>query len=110
VLTPTQLQQAMDASRPMPYTPWWAISTLRPPPPVRPSEPPKPPPTEIVRTTSYQAPEAPAAVEDTSYLPSGQITSEVVPVWQALLDVSVWRSRPLWWRLAASLVVKRPNR
>ena len=32
------------------------------------------------------------------------------PVWQALLDVSVWRSRPWWWRLAASLVVKRLNR
>jgi hypothetical protein len=32
------------------------------------------------------------------------------PVWQALLDVQVWRSRPWWWRLAASLVVKRLNR
>ena len=28
-------------------------------------------------------------------------------VWQAVLDVTVWRSRPWWWRLAASLVVKR---
>ena len=34
----------------------------------------------------------------------------VVPVWQALLDVTVWRTRPWWWRLAASLVVKRLRR
>jgi hypothetical protein len=33
--------------------------------------------------------------------------SEVEPVWQALLDVTVWRSRPWRWRLAASIVVKR---
>jgi hypothetical protein len=32
------------------------------------------------------------------------------PVWQALLDVTVWRSRPWWWRLAARLTVKRLNR
>jgi hypothetical protein len=36
---------------------------------------------------------------------------EPVPTWQALLDVSVWRtSRPWWLRVAASLVVKRLNR
>ena len=34
---------------------------------------------------------------------------EVVQVWQALLDVRVWRSRR-WWRVAASVVVKRLNR
>jgi hypothetical protein len=34
---------------------------------------------------------------------------EVRPAWQALLDISVWRSRWLW-RLAASLVVKRLSR
>ena len=33
-----------------------------------------------------------------------------VPTWQALLDVTVWRSRPWWLRVAASLVVKRLNR
>jgi hypothetical protein len=36
--------------------------------------------------------------------------SEVEPVWQALLDIQVWRSRPWWLRVAASLVVKRLNR
>jgi hypothetical protein len=35
---------------------------------------------------------------------------EVVPVWQAVLDLRVWRSRPWWLRAAASLVVKRLNR
>jgi hypothetical protein len=40
-----------------------------------------------------------------------QVTrSEVEPVWQALLDIQVWRSRPWWLRVAASLVVKRLNR
>jgi hypothetical protein len=33
-----------------------------------------------------------------------------VPVWQALLDVQVWRSRPWWLRVAATLVVKRLGR
>jgi hypothetical protein len=37
-------------------------------------------------------------------------TVEVEPVWQAVLDVTVWQSRPWWWRLAASLVVKRLGR
>ena len=45
VLTPAQIQQAMDTvGRPMPYTPWWAISTLRP-------SPRKPSSTGIVRAS-----------------------------------------------------------
>jgi len=39
--------------------------------------------------------------------PTTKFEAEVVPVWQALLGVSVWRTRPWCWRLAASLVVKR---
>ena len=53
----------------------------------------------------YQAPVACTAVPAAPEAPATK--SEVEPVWQALLDVSVWRSRPWWWRLAASLVVKR---
>jgi hypothetical protein len=40
--------------------------------------------------------------------PATIANATVEPVWQALLDVSVWRSRRWWW-LAASLVVKRLN-
>jgi hypothetical protein len=43
-------------------------------------------------------------------IPAGITLPESVPAWQALLDVSIWRSRPWWWRVAASLVVKRLNR
>ena len=32
------------------------------------------------------------------------------PVWQALLDIQVWRTRPWWLRVVASLVVKRLGR
>jgi hypothetical protein len=53
----------------------------------------------VVASDAAVATEAPVATPD-----------EVVPVWQALLDVRVWRSRPWWWRLAASVVVKRLNR
>jgi hypothetical protein len=41
--------------------------------------------------------------------PRGATLPEVEPVWQALLDVTVWRSG-WWWRLAASLVVRRLGR
>jgi hypothetical protein len=73
--------------------------------PYTPPKPPQPASTEIVRTEPYEPPVAVAAA------PEAPATKfEVGPVWQALLDVSVWRSRPWWWRLAASLVVKRLGR
>jgi hypothetical protein len=53
---------------------------------------------EMVATVSNDTVATPAA------------KSEVEPVWQAVLDINVWRSRPWWWRLAASLVVKRLGR
>jgi hypothetical protein len=56
------------------------------------------------------ATEAPVTSEDPQVGTTVPSKSEVEPVWQALLDVSVWRSRPWWWPLAASLVVKRLNR
>jgi hypothetical protein len=84
--------------------------TFRLPPPymfgssLRPSAPLEPPATSttgIVRTPAHEAPVAVAAA------PEAPATKfDVGPVWQALLDVRVWRSRR-WWRLAASLVVKR---
>jgi hypothetical protein len=36
--------------------------------------------------------------------------SEVEPVWQVLLDVTVWRSRPWWLRVVVALVVRRLGR
>ena len=90
-----------EAARLTPYRSWPPVrsfptslhSDYRPP------EPPEPPTTEIVRTEP-----SPVAVQRHQEAPG-----EVRPVWQALLDISAWRSRR-WWRLAASLVVKRLDR
>jgi hypothetical protein len=91
----------MDACHPISYTPWWAVSTLRPLPPVRPSVP-------VSRDVVGPAvPEAPEAAEEMSTVPNGTVNIPLEPVWQALLDVTVWRSRPWWLRLAASIVVRR---
>jgi hypothetical protein len=70
-----------------------------PEPPHKPAAPSEPPTTGIVPAELYKAPAAVAAPA-TGF--------EVKPVWQALLDVSVWRTRR-WWRMAASLVVRRPG-
>ena len=72
--------------------------------PLRPSKPTTTPTTEIVRTPAYEAPVASEVVLD----PAPEHT-EVVPTWQALLDLRVWRTRPWWLRVAASLVVRRRN-
>ena len=67
--------------------------------------------SEIVPKAVHEAPAAaervPASPE-LSGIPDTPLP-EVGPVrvWQAPLDVSVWRSRPWWLRVAASLVVKR---
>lgn len=74
--------------------PWMYSSLLRP---SKPSKPTTLPTTEIVRTPAYEAPVAPEQPAE----------FEVVPVWQALLDVRVWRTRPWWWRLVGSIVVRR---
>jgi hypothetical protein len=103
-LTAQQLADAMAVA---------ARDTFRPPPPwayssfMRSSAPSKPtttPTTEIVRTPAYEAPVASEVVLD----PAPEHT-EVVPTWQALLDLRVWRTRPWWLRVAASLVVRRRN-
>jgi hypothetical protein len=109
--TVEQLAEAIAAAGRYGYRPpLWMFSSLRP---YTPSKPPKPPTTEsteIVRTTSYEPPVASAAAPEPPAVPATKVEAEVVPVWQALVDVTVWRSRPWWWRLAASLVVKRLNR
>ena len=50
----------------------------------------------------------PAAIDTASQRHGSEV--EPVPVWQTLLDLRVWRSRPWWLRVAASLVVKRLSR
>jgi hypothetical protein len=88
---------------------------------LRASAPPPPPTTPTTATTEIvpkgltAAPApvaaAPAAVEDKELeVVQPEVDLLQVPVWQALLDVRVWRSRPWWLRVAASLVVKRLNR
>jgi hypothetical protein len=59
-------------------------------------------------TQSLVAPEAPEA----SQLSVSKRHTEVEPAWQwqALLDIAVWRTRPWWLRVVASLVVKRLGR
>jgi hypothetical protein len=88
----------------------WMYSTLLPYRPPVASKPRREQTAEIVPKAAYEAPVtaevAPAAVE--RYFPLGEITSE--PVWQARADITIWRPRPWWLRVAASLVVKRLNR
>lgn len=79
------------------------------------SLPPERPVSEDVQSVrAAKLPEASAALAATrseaAIVATSTTRSEVEPVWQVLLDVSVWRSRPWWWRLAASLVVRRLGR
>jgi len=72
----------------------WMYSTLRA---SAPPKPPATPATEIARATSLAPPvasEGHAVAPDATI--AGATVTEVVPTWQALLDVTVWRSRP-WW-------------
>jgi hypothetical protein len=92
-----------------------ARDTYRPPPPwmyssLRPAAPSKPPTitTEIVRSIEDRQPPA-APVAAPAAARASNTRSEVEPVWQALVDVTVWRSRPWRLRVAASLVVRRRN-
>jgi hypothetical protein len=87
----------MDAYRPMSYAPWWAISTLRPPPPVRPSE--SLAGTDvIVASESLTAPQK--AAEDAAGSARG-VTMQ--------LDIRFWRTR-WWWRLAVKAAVRYVER
>jgi hypothetical protein len=83
---------------------------------LRASPPPKPqqPAGEVVarkepaHVASRGVTAPPAAIDTVSQRHGSEV--EPVPVWQALLDLRVWRSRPWWLRVAASLVVKRLSR
>jgi hypothetical protein len=94
-------------------SPWMYSSLLRA---SVPSKPPTTPTTDVgarAPTSVVGLPVASEVVARATTLPEvgadRPTLPEVEPVWQALLDVRVWRSRR-WWRLAASLVVKRLNR
>jgi hypothetical protein len=123
MLNPAQLAEAMAEARQQRtvWPQWEPFSTLRPtPPPKRPSAPPPSPPVPVSRDVG--ANEAQGLAVPSKPADDVVAAPEVIavtkrdgdrleqPVWQALLDVSVWRSRPWWWRLAASLVVKRLGR
>jgi hypothetical protein len=73
-----------------------------------PSPPPERPVSGDVQSVSRTAMVAEASEAEMVAPPA--TTSEIDRVWQVLLDIAVWRSRPWWWRLAASLVVKRLGR
>jgi hypothetical protein len=98
VLTPAQIQAAMDdVCRPLPYTPWWAVSTLRP-------SPRKPSNTGIVRPPEPLSgdivpdpiPEYPPAIS------KPPVAAERLGV-TVQLDVAAERRRSFWWRLVAKL-------
>jgi hypothetical protein len=92
-----------------PPAPWWAPSS--PWSSLMPPEPPKPPAHTDVASRARSAHTVTEGPTVASRVNSVHAVTEfeVVPVWQASLEVSVWR--PRWWfRLAASLVVKRLNR
>jgi hypothetical protein len=102
--TSEQLAEAIAAVHRYGYHPapmlYSSLLPYRPPVARKPATTPT---TEIVRTPAYEAPVAPVE-------PATKFEAEPVPVLQALLDVTVWRSRPWWLRVAASVVVKRLNR
>jgi hypothetical protein len=82
-------------------------TSLRPSKPLQ--QPSKPVSGDIVADPIPEVPavsEAPRAAE---MAPSIAAKSDVEPVWRALLDVTVWRTR-WFWKLVASLDVKRLRR
>jgi hypothetical protein len=110
VLTPAELQQAMDAYRPMPYTPWWAISTLRPSlPPVRSSKPVSDAATPSESTAASDVIVASESITATGAgnparfgnLPQSDSARGVA----VQLDIRFWRGR-WWWRLVVRAAVR----
>jgi len=114
VLTPAQIQAAMDGvDRPMPWTPWWAISTLRP--------------TRHSEIKSVSSAMAEITSEKKSQQPSAPLSRDIVPdpnpeyppaIPEApraerlggvtvQLDVAVERRRTFWWRLVAKMQISR---
>jgi hypothetical protein len=54
--------------------------------------------------------EPPRALESLEAESNRADTAVSMPVWQALLDIQIWRTHPWWIRVVAKLVVKRLNR
>ena len=95
--TPAEIYAAM-ASVPRPavsaeFAPLLRPSMLQP-------APRKPISTQIVRTDLYEAP-TPVLCP---------VRSEDEPVWLLRIDVAAWRRKGWFWRLAASVVVRRAKR
>jgi hypothetical protein len=89
--TPQQLAAALEAAARYGYQPPPLVySSLLP---YRPPVPRKPASTEIVSTAVPMPPTVPVAAPEADLVAPSPTKSEIVPVWQALLDVSVWRSR-----------------
>jgi hypothetical protein len=81
--------------RPLPYNPFPSTLVASP---YKAPEPPTPASTELVRTTSFEAPTpvvGPVAVATISKGDGSQTATvsdvTVAPTWHALLDISVWR-------------------
>jgi hypothetical protein len=61
------------------------------------------------RCGGRESPGLTAAVHSEAATEAHRPADGLKPVWQALLDLRVWRTRPWWLRVAASLVVRRRN-
>lgn len=102
--TPAEIQAAMDAvPRPMSWPPWWAISTLRPSQPLKPSQPPQEPVGgAVVASGRYSRV---CCAECSAAIPEASTDAERLAGISMRLDISVWRL-PYVWRLLVSFVAR----
>jgi hypothetical protein len=115
-VTPAELQAAMDAvPRPMPYTPWWAVSTLRPSIP-SPQVDQNPHRAGFALSRDVVAdPDrgAPIITEAPVVISTGGNNLEDEPVLlggvTATLDITIWRTR-FFWRLLVKAAIRRLGR
>jgi hypothetical protein len=86
---------------------WFFPTSLRPVPSTR-------RPTEVLDTADTKnSPPVPVPVPAAVVVPVAvqrHPEADLVPVWWARLDVSIWRTRRFLWRLAAKMVVRRLRR
>jgi hypothetical protein len=64
----------------------------------------------VASTSTSLSPDSVEQPPEAEMFTKADLGNKVEPVWRASLDVSVWRSRPWWLRVVASLVVKRLGR
>jgi hypothetical protein len=62
------------------------------------------------RLVGRTAPAVPEASEASTAVVAAPQAAQLHSGVEMRLDVTVWRSRPWWWRLAASLVIRRLGR